>query len=171
MGTYIKTGIVARIDIIKNKNESKKYIKKHFNEKLFTVEDDIYLLKPKLLTENLKEYRLELLSFSENRNDSLGNCEAYCLETDVEKLMEKKVFLTDENTQIYFENFESNRFDLDMCFYSFGGAVLRIYMIPVLWDINKTDSEDFCLVTNTVNNLIRKAMTNVLKDASWFSII
>ena len=43
---YIKSGIVTRIEILKNEEESSCYIENNFNMDLFDNHDNVFLLKP-----------------------------------------------------------------------------------------------------------------------------
>ena len=58
-----------------------------------------------------------------------------------------------------------------MCHYIDDNVYLKFSLIPVFWDTNRVECEDFINTMITVNNLTRKAMKNVLKGASWFSVI
>lgn len=169
--SYIKSGIVTRIDIVKKNKESLDYINKSFDLNLFNKVNNHYLLKEDILQKNLYSYKNEYMSFSEKENDSLNNCEAYTLETDINTLLTKKIHLQDFNKKYYFEDFEDFIFEVDYCNYLNNKININLLLIPIFWDINKAVSEDFALITVTVNNLTRKAMKNVLKGASWFTII
>ncbi|MGM9879078.1 MAG: hypothetical protein ACI31R_03545 [Bacilli bacterium] len=168
---YLKSGIVTRIEILNKGEESIDYIRKNFNLELFTKKDNIYLLKEKILKQNLSLFREEFLSFSERKCDSLDNCEAYCLETNINKLLMNEIYLTKDNKNFYFENYENMKFETDECIFDNKKVLLKIFLIPIFWDINKIEAENLNNIITTVNNLTRKAMKNILKNASWFTII
>lgn len=168
---YLKIGIVTRIEIIKNKELSQNYIKQNFNLNLFNPNEKTYLLKPEVLKKNLTDYRQELMELSEGECDSLDNCEAYCLEINVNKMLENEIYLTEDNKKFYFANYENMNFETDVCTYKTKKMTLKIFFIPVFWDVNWVTFENLNNITTIVNNLTRKAMKNILKDASWFTII
>lgn len=168
---YIKSGIVTRIEILKNEEESSCYIENNFNMDLFDNHDNVFLLKQEVLQQNLIEYREEFLLFSEGKCDSLDDCEAYCLEISINKMLESKIYLTEDNKNFYFGNYKNMKFETDICIYDAGNISLKIFFIPIFWDINRVIAEYLNNITTTVNNLTRKAMKNILKDASWFTII
>lgn len=168
---YIKSGIATRIEILKNKEVSSCYIEKNFNMELFDNHDNVFLLKKEVLQQNLIEYRKEFLLLSEGKCDSLDSCEAYCLEININKMLENKIYLTEDNKNFCFGNYKNMRFETDRCIYDDGNILLKIFFIPIFWDINRVIAEDLNNITTTVNNLTRKAMKNILKDASWFTII
>lgn len=124
-----------------------------------------------MLKNNLISFREELLILSEGKCDSLNNCEAYCLEININKMLENEIYLTKDNKKFYFQNYENMKFDTDSCIYNDGKIIITIFFIPIIWDINKIIAEDFNSITTIVNNLTRKAMKNTLKDASWFTVI
>ena len=168
---YIKSGIVTRIEILKNKEESSCYIEKNFNIELFDNYDNVFLLKKEVLQQNLIEYRREFLLLSEGKCDSLDACEAYCLEININKMLDSKIYLTEDNKNFCFGKDKNMKFETDICLYDNRKISLKIFFIPIFWDINRVIAEDLNNVTTTVNNLTRKAMKNILKDTSWFTII
>lgn len=172
---YIKSGIVTRIEIKKGRQRSIKFIEKNFNINFFDIDKDNgkYLLKEDIFNENIKSYRKEYLSFTRDRekSDSLDSCEAYCLEKNINNILDNKIYFIDGNRRYLFEGDDSFIFSADKCFYEEGGMKLVIYFVAVFWDISIFKSADFSNITITVNNLTRKAMKNVLKDVSWFTII
>ncbi|MGN0992405.1 MAG: hypothetical protein ACI4PE_00475 [Bacilli bacterium] len=168
---YVKSGIVTRIEILNENKDSTSFIRKNFNLDLYTQKGNIYFLKEKILQQNLKSFREEFLLFSEGRSDSLDSCEAYCLEIDVNKMLQNKIYLIKDNKSFCFDNYVNMKFETDEFVFSDKKVLLRIFLIPIFWDIDKV--ETVCL-NNTillVNNLTRKAMKNILKDASWVTII
>ena len=77
-----------------------------FDLTLFNKKDNDYLLKEKILNENLKDFREEYLSLSNFKGDSLNNCEAYVLEKDVNELLDNYIYLIDGNKRFFFKNHE-----------------------------------------------------------------
>ena len=86
-------------------------------------------------------------------------------------MLESKIYLTEDNKNFYFGNYKNMKFETDICIYDAGNISLKIFFIPIFWDINRVIAEYLNNITTTVNNLTRKAMKNILKDASWFTII
>lgn len=168
---YVKSGIVTRIEILNENKDSNYFVKKYFNVDLYNQKGNIYFLKEKILQQNLKFFREEFLLFSEGKCDSLDNCEAYCLEINVNKMLQNKIYLTEDNKNFCFDNDKNMEFETDICIYDNRKISLKIFFIPIFWDINRVIAEDLNNITTTVNNLTRKAMKNILKDASWFTII
>ena len=168
---YVKSGIVTRIEILNENKDSNYIVKKYFNVDLYNQKGNIYFLKEKILQQNLKSVREEFLLFSEGKCDSLDNCEAYCLEINVNKMLQNKIYLTEDNKNFCFGNDKNMKFETDICIYDNRKISLKIFFIPIFWDINRVIAEDLNNITTTVNNLTRKAMKNILKDASWFTII
>ncbi len=169
--SYIKGGIVTRIDTSKNKEAALEFLEENFDLNLFTNNSDSYLLKEKKLQENLIKFRQEFLDFTMGKGDSLNSCEAYCLEVDVDKMLESGIYLTDDNTKFYFGIDKTKKFETDFCHYYKRKFSLSLFFIPVFWDVNWIEAEDFYIMSVTVNNLTRKAMKNPLKNASWVTII
>lgn len=168
--SYIKGGVVTRIENTNHKNNNKE-LETFFDLNLFNENGNDYLLKEKLLNENLKDFREEYLSLSNFKGDSLSNCEAYVLEKDVNKLLDNYIYLIDGNKRFFFKNHEEYIFETDYFMYTDEKNSFALYLIPIFWDINKVKTENFSNVINFVNNLTRKALNNKLKDACWFSVI
>ena len=168
--SYIKGGVVTRIENTNHKN-NKQNIDNFFDLTLFNKNDNDYLLKEKILNENLKDFREEYLSLSNFKGDSLNNCEAYVLEKDVNELLDNYIYLIDGNKRFFFKNHEEYIFETDYFMYTDEKNSFALYLIPIFWDINKVKIENFSNVINFVNNLTRKALNNKLKDACWFSVI
>ena len=167
---YIKNGIVTRIDVC-GENNDLSYVNKLFDLSIYEKVDNKYLLFEDVLQDNFKSYRTEYLEFSCYSGDSLSCCESYCLNVDINKLLDNKIHLTKDNKNYYFENYEDVLFDTDVCHYIDDNVYLKFSLIPVFWDTNRVECEDFINTMITVNNLTRKAMKNVSKGASWFSVI
>lgn len=167
---YIKGGIVTRVENIKIRKKNF-CISSIFDVSLFEKKENIYLLKNSVLNDNLCDFRKELMSFTNFKGDSLENCEAYCLEISVDKLLENDICLTKDNKKFIFNSYEDFEFETDHFFYKDNVISFDVYFIPIFWDINRVDAENFNNMINFVNNLTRKAMNNKLKGACCFSII
>ena len=63
--SYIKYGVVTRIDIVKNKDNSLKYITNSFNLNMFNKIRNSYYLKDKYLKKNLKRVKTLLFYIKE----------------------------------------------------------------------------------------------------------
>ena len=48
---------------------------------------------------------------------------------------------------------------------------IKIFMIPIFWDIYRVIVENFEMVSELINNLIHKCIKNPLKDASFFTVV
>lgn len=167
---YLKGGIVTRIDEVNNSKETKEYIKKYFDLNLFEKTNNSYLLKEKILNKNIKKLREELLNITENNSDSIENSDAYLLETTAEKLLEKEVYLIENNKKYYFNEHKSIKFETDV--YEIKDKKIHIILsvITIIWNTDKIEIEDKEIFEKFINNLIRKSVTNVLKNTLWFTI-
>ncbi len=164
---YIKSGIVTRIEVISG---SCSCLSDYFDLDLFDKSGNVYLLNCSVFNDNICSYREEYMSFCDGFCDSLSSCEAYVLETDVGVMLSSCICFSCENRSYSFDGF-SYVFDTDECYFRYGDFEFRLFFIPVFWDINYVSCEDISFVTNTVNRLTRSAMKNVLKGASWFTVI
>lgn len=167
---FVKSGVVTRIDIVGDEYSSNEFISKYFDLSLYDKSCGVYLLKSDVFNDNICSFREEYMSFSLGRCDSFDSCEAFCLDVPVLELFNSNISFIDDNTRYIFDGYDMV-FDVDVVRFYFGSVRLDVYMIPVFFDVNYTESEDFNFVSMTVNNLTRKAMKNVLKGASWFSLI
>lgn len=164
---YIKGGIVTRIDVLSKKCELGKY----FNLNLYNKKNTSYLLKEEILNKNIKSLRLELLRITNKESDFIDESDAYCLLTTGDKLLENKIVLTDNYKKYYYQNYENNCFETMFSYEFFDKSKVRIYFIPILWFIDKISIEDDMVLKLFLNNLIRKSITNELKDAFYITII
>ena len=168
---YIKCGIVIKINIEKNKKQAMEYINKFFNLELFEKIKNSYFLKNDILSSNIKEFRNELLEFSNYYGDSLDDCEAYCLETSIEKLIQKKIYLCNNNEKYYFSDYDNYKFSADEVMVTTSNFSIKIFMIPIFWDIYRVIVENFEMISKLINGILRKSMKNPLKDASFFTVV
>lgn len=168
---YIKCGVVTKINIEKNKKNSIEYLNKTFNLELFKRIKNSYYLNSDILSLNIKEFRNEFLSFSNFYGDSLDNCEAYCLEVSIDKLIQEKINLCNDNEKYYFSNYENYKFNTDEVIVTTDNFSIKIFMIPVFWDIYRVIVESFEMVSELINNLIHKCMKNTLKEACFFTVV
>ena len=168
--SYIKCGIVTKISIEKNKKYASQYIDKTFNTKLYNKYDSNYYLKKAILSTNIESYREEFMSYTNFYGDSLSDCEAYCLETSIDDVIKRKIVLCQNNEKYYFSGYNF-KFNTDEVIISSSKFSIKLFVIPIFWDIYKVVAEDFEMISMLVNNLIRKCMTNPLKDASFFTVV
>ena len=168
---YIKCGIVTKINVKKNKEKALEYINSLFNTELYDKEKNNYYIKEDVLRINIKDFRNELLSYSNFYGDSLSDCEAYCLETTIDTLMDKDIVLCDNNERYYFLGFDDYKFNTDSVMVTTSKFSVKFFIIPIFWDIYRIVSEDFTKITELVTNLIHKCLSNPLKDASFFTVI
>ena len=168
---YIKCGVVIKINIEKNKKQAIEYLNKFFDLELFEKTNNSYYLKNDILSSNIKEFRNELLRFSNFYGDSLDDCEAYCLETSIDELIKKKIYLCNDNEKYYFAGYKNHKFDTDEVVVTTSKFSIKIFMIPIFWDIYRVVVENFEMISELVNNMIRKCMKNPLKDISFFTVV
>lgn len=169
--SYIKYGVTTKIVKIYDNSETENYISNVFDLSLFYNNKNSYYLDSKILSDNLKGFRKEILSFTDGLGDSLDNSEAYCLNTDGDTLLENKILLIDDNEKYYFSNNKYFKFDTDQVVVLDNNIGIQLYLIPIFWDINRVDFKDFYSVANFVNKLVRTSTNNVLKGASFFAVI
>lgn len=170
MKGYFKGGIITRIDVMSENEKAKEYLKKYFELNGYNKINNSYLLKEELLINNIENFRNELLNLTENQSDSLENSEAYLLETTADKLLSKNVFLTKDNKKYYFQDYENIKFETDVYEISEKGVHIILSAITILWNTDKIEIENKNNFEKFINNLIRKSVTNVLKNFSWFTI-
>ena len=164
--SYLKYGIVTKIE-----NTESDVVKNIFNLKLYKQKRNYYLLKESILNKNLKEFRKEIISLSKGQGDSINNCEAYCLETNADLLLENKIHYIDNDDKYYFENHEDFVFDFEKAYYFTDKICLKLNYLSLFWDTNKITIEDFIALDSFLNNISKKALNNCLKEASLFTII
>lgn len=168
---YIKYGIVTKIKIIKNIDKSNIFIKKTFNLNLYTKKDKTYYLKEEVLSSNIKSFRKEVMKYTNNVGDSLNNCEAYSLEIPINKLINNNIKLISYNEKYSFSCNKSIKFETDQTIISDNDIKIKLFIIPIFWDINSVTFENPVKISNFINNLTKKAMNNTLKDASFLVVI
>lgn len=167
---FIKGGIITRIDIIKNESQAVKYIEKHFNTNLLEKLNKSFSIRQNILIKNLINYRKELLNITENNGDSLNNHEAYTLGEIIDKLLKEGIYLTKDNKKYYFNNKKEIQFETEFTIKETNKFKIIIYFIPIIWDINRIIIEDSNFLSLILNNLTKKALTNPLKDITWFTV-
>lgn len=168
---YIKCGIVTKINVRKNKEKALDYINSLFNTELYNKDKENYYIKEDVLRVNIKDFRDELLSYSNFYGDSLSDCEAYCLETAIESLINKEIVLCDSNERYYFLGFDNYKFNTDSVMITTSKFSVKLFIIPIFWDIYRIVAEDFTKITEFVTKLMHKCLSNPLKDASFFTVI
>lgn len=165
--SYIKYGIVTKINIEKDKNFDT-YIKSNFNLKLYEQKEKYYVIKEKIVNKNIKDFRKEILVHSNNNADSINSCEAYCLNTNAEDLLKNKIIFIEEDDKYYFENHEDFVFEFEKVYYFTEKICLKLNFLSLFWDINSIEINDFLTLNTFLNNIAKKALNNCLKDASLF---
>jgi len=161
---YIRGGIVTRIETCNSSDME--VVRNLFDLKLFDFNDDVYLLKKDIFSDNFWILRDEYLGFTCNKGDSIKNCEACYLNIDIHKLRKNKVILSNNNKSFYFSSF-SKLFETDVVYFN----NIKIHFISIYWDVNKIFSEDFSSCSLFVNNLTHNALKNILKGATWFTVL
>ena len=161
---YIKYGVVTRIE---NINKNKDFIKNNFNLDLYEDKKVYYLLKNTILKDNLKSFRKEIMNLSNKKIDSIDSSEAYCLETTGDNLINHDICLLKGGRKYYFQDYEDFIFDTEEVCLLTENSFLKLSFLSLFWDINKIVCEDFSKVSIFLNNSLKKALTNCLKDASF----
>ncbi len=169
--SYVKYGVTTKIKLINSNNQTYKYVKDSFDLSLFNKNDNSYYLKSDVLSDNLKWFRKEILRFTEGCGDSLDNCEAYCLNTDVDSLLNNKILLFNDNEKYYFSSNKYFKFEADQVVILDGLIGIKLYLIPVFWDVNRVEYENYITIANFINKLIRTSTSNILKGASFFVVV
>lgn len=169
--SYIKYGVTTKIKLINSNNQTDEYVKDSFDLALFNKNDNSYYLKSNVLSENLRDFRKEILGFTDGSGDSLDNCEAYCLNTDADSLLSNKIILFNDNENYCFSNNRYFKFETDQVVILDGLIGIKLYLIPVFWDVNRVEFESFLIVANFINKLIRVSTSNILKGASFFVVV
>lgn len=169
--SYIKCGVTTKIIPIYNNDQTDSFLEKSFDLKLYYKKESSYCLKPEILCNNLREFRKEVLSFTDGKGDSLDNCEAYCLNTNVDDLLNNKIVLIEDNERYYFSNNKYFKFDTDQVVILDDLVGLKLFLIPVYWDINRVKFENFIPVASFMSKLLRTSTNNVLKGASFFVVV
>ena len=166
--SYIKGGIVTRIDILSNTKKVNKFLNDNFDLSMFTFKNNSYLLDEKLLKENFWKFREEYLELIDWTCDSIKNSESFIIEENINKLKMSKISLINNNKSYYFDDYKEYIFETDA---DENNKNIKIYFISIYWDINKIIADDFSNLTKLVNNLTRKSLENPLKKVSWLTVI
>ena len=161
--SYLKYGIVTKIEDLNNN-----FINNNFNLKLYKKDNNYYHIKEDVLNKNIKPFRKEIMNLSNNKGDSINSCEAYCLNTTADELLEHEIHFI--NDKYYFEGYNF-LFDTEEICYLTDKEFLKLNFISLFWDINKVECDDFNLIASFLNNLLKKALTNCLKDASLLDLV
>ena len=169
--SYVKVGVVTKIEILKNEKESTLYLKNLLNFDLYDKKNNCYFIKKSVLNNNIYNFRKEFLRFVNNRGDSMSDYEAYYLNTDVNNLLNNLIVFEDSYEKYYFENHKDFVFSTDSICYSNKKVFIKLHFIAIFWDINKIIAEDFSDISLLINNLIRFSINNCLKNASWCAIV
>lgn len=171
MSTYIKGGIVTKITVVNNRPIYENKLKEYFDLKMYDKNKNNYYLKEDILNKYIKSYREELLKLTNNKADSIENSEAYILNTSADKLLTEKINLTSNHEKYFFENYKKMTFETDYKIENLEGITICIYIIPVVWSIDKITVEKTTFFNIFLNNLVKKSIKNKLKDSSWFTIM
>ena len=163
---YIKTGIVTKIIFNPSNKKQVNFLNNNFNLDLYTLKNNTYYIKYDILKNNFWSFHKEYLSFTNYKYDSIDDCCAYALEINLDSLKKRNIILTNNFEGYTFEGFD---YIFHMDHDQFLG--INIYFISIYWNINKISCEDFTNIKVLSNNLCRKAVKNILKNASWFTII
>lgn len=169
--SYIKYGVTTKIKLITENDETDKFIKDNFNLDIFDKKDKNYYLNPEMLTNNLVNFRKEVLEFTNGNGDSLNNCEAYCLNTDINELLKHNIVLCNDNEKYYFSNNSNYKFDTDQFIITDNYISLKLFLIPIFWDVNKIEFENFMNIATFISKLVRTSTSNILKGASFFVVV
>lgn len=168
---YIKGGIVTRIDIMTQNKKTKEYLENYFDLSLYKKEKNTYLIDETNINKNIKEFRKELLTLTNNKGDSIENSEAYLLETTANNLLSKRVILKEHNKKYSFEKYKDINFETDMYEIKKEKVCIILSILILIWDTNKIEIEEPKFFNDFINNLVRKSTVNTLKNSSWFTII
>ena len=104
--SYIKGGIVTRIDILSNTKKVNKFLNDNFDLSMFTFKNNSYLLDEKLLKENFWKFREEYLELIDWTCDSIKNSESFIIEENINKLKMSKISLINNNKSYYFDDYK-----------------------------------------------------------------
>lgn len=168
--SYIKYGIITKIETITNNNRTKDYIKNNFNLDLYDKIKTNYYLKSNILNENIADFRKEILRFTNGKGDSINSYEAYYLDITGDELLKNKIHLTLDNEKYFFSNYDYT-FETDKVFVVDEHMKICLYSIAIFWDINRVEFENSIVLSSLVGNLIKCSSTNVLKDASFLTVV
>ena len=167
MSSFIKGGIVTRIDVIGREYELDKY----FDLNFYIKDKKSYLLKEDILNNNISCLRKELLELTDNNSDSIDESDAYVLETTGDKLLKKKIFLTSDRERYYYEDYVSNKFETILTYETLGKNKVRIYFLPVLWIVDKIWCGDDTSLKKFLNKMVIKSLNSKLGGAFFITLI
>ncbi len=168
---YLKYGIVLKIELIKNKKRSFDYINQTINMNYYNKKNNTFYLKPNFINKHLNTFRKEILTYTNNYGDSLDNCEAYCLNTNINKLIDSKIVFSSDYESYYFKDYNSLKFNPDIIEITDNKLHIKIYLLPIYWDTYKIEAEDFSKTNYLLNNLTQKHLKSPLKDVSLFTLV
>ena len=157
---YLKYGVVTKIEDLENNN-----CIKYFNLDLYTKKKNKYFINELVLNNNLKDFRKEVLSLS-NYGDSIDSCEAYCLNTTGDELINHDICIIDD--KYYFKGYENFVFDFEKVYLFTEESSLKLNFLSIFWDVNKIECNDFIKASFFLTNTFKKVLNNCLKDASLF---
>lgn len=167
---YLKYGVATKIEVITNNKTTNKFIKDNFNLALYIKKSKHYFLKSEILNKNIKSFRKEVLSYTDGKSDSINNCEAYCLYTNADDLLEDDIVFASDNEKYSF-SCNNHKFETDIGYICNDHIKIKIYIIPILWDINKVEFENNINLSLFTNKLIKNTLQNILKDASFLIVV
>ena len=168
---YLKYGIVVKIKLVKNKSNGYDYIRRTINLDYYNKTNNTFHLKLDILNNNIKAFRKEFLKYTNNYGDSIDNCEAYCLNIDVNKLIESEIIFSSNYESYYFKDYNTLKFNPDIVEISNKKITIKLYLLPIYWDIYSIKAEDFSKTSLLLNNFTQKALKNPLKDVSLFTLV
>lgn len=167
MNKFIKGGVVTRIDILNNSS----CLEKYFNLKLYKKIENSYYLKEDILNKNLYSLWREISSLTSNMGDSISDSDSYVLLANADKLLKSPIVLLDDNKRYRYLKYQRNSFEMILIYETIHKMRIRIYLMPIIWDINRLEIESDLFLKTFLNNLIRKSLKNILKDTIWFVIV
>ena len=81
------------------------------------------------------------------------------------------MYLCDNHEKYYFAGYSKHKFSTDEVIVTTNNFSIKIFMIPIFWDIYRVVVENFEMISELINNMIRRCISNPLKDASFFTVI
>lgn len=166
MNSFIKGGIVTRIDILNNNF----CLEDYFNLNLYKRVKNNYYLKENILNKNLYDLWKEVNFLTNNMGDSISDSDSYVLLTNADKLLKSPIVLESDNKRYRYLKYQRNSFETIIIYEKINKMRIRIYLMPIIWDINRLEIESDLFLKTFLNNLIRKSLKNILKDTIWFVI-
>ncbi len=169
--SYLKYGVVVKIKLIRSKKNAFNYINKTIDLEYYNKINSTFYLKQEILNNNLKYFRKEFLCFTNNYGDSLDNCEAYCLNVNINELLKSEIVFSLDYESYYFKNYNTLKFYPDIIEFNTSKILIKVYLLPIYWDIYKIEAEDFSKTSNLLNHFTQKLLKNPLKDVSLFTLV